>query len=132
MTDEFEFPSMDAAKSVLKKLGIEPESRFNEFDQDFEYTSCKIEELERYFVLYNQDDTTLLERRVLGCFLMEGLNDFVSINEMKHSIQDEVFEVLHRDVNIHRFELDYRTDTDGQNEDEWWPICKYILEWRRT
>ena len=131
MNDEFKYPCRDAARNILRKLGVEPESRFGKGDQDFEYTACEMEELGQYVSLYNRNDTALLEKRVLGCFFMEGLNDYVSTNDSKHPLQDEILTILHRDIKIHHYELDYRTDTEGRKEGEWWPICKYILEWRR-
>ncbi len=89
-----------------------------------------MEELEQYFDLYGKDDTTIYEKRVLGCYLMEGLNDYVSVHNVKHPLQNRILEVIHVDMEIHQSELDYRILTDDPDEAHCWPIRKYVIEWR--
>lgn len=132
MNSDLDYPKMSAAEHIFRKLGIDPKTRFHADDQDFEYTSCRMEELRLYFDLYMKKDTSDLEKRVLGCFFLEGLNDFVSLNSKKHPLQDQILEMLHKDIGIHKTELDYRAVTDDPNEEHWWPVRKYILEWQRT
>jgi hypothetical protein len=127
--ENLRYPSIDAVITILQKLGIDPASR--DLDcQDFEYTTCRMEELELYLELYQRSDTTIYEKRVLGCYFMEGLNDFVSEYQVKHKIQDQLLELLYRDIEIHRRELNYRIETDDPHEEHWWPIRKYVIEWR--
>jgi len=129
---QIKYPTMDAAAIVLRKLGVDPASRFDQYDQDFEYTACRVEELEAYLKLYQDEDTTLAEKRLLGCFLIEGLNDYVSLNHQSHPSQNEVFNRLHKDMNIHQDEFEYRFECWGMEGYEPWPICEYIMEWRKS
>ncbi|TQV73893.1 hypothetical protein FLL45_13595 [Aliikangiella marina] len=110
-------------------MGVGPASRDLNC-QDYEYTTCRMEELEQYFQNYSKSDTTVQEKRVLGCYFMEGLNDFVSAHNIKHPLQDQILEILHKDLDIHQAELDYRVETDDPVEEHWWPIRKYVLKWR--
>ena len=134
MDDEsqLKYPTKDAAISVLRKLGVDPASRFDQYDQDFEYTACRVEELEAYFKLYQDEDTTQAEKRLLGCFLIEGLNDYVSENDKPHPLQNDVFERLHQDKSIHYHEFEYRFECWGMEGYEPWPICEYIMEWSKN
>ncbi len=125
-------PSLQATINVLKKLGIDPDVRLDINDQDVEYTACRIEELTQYVALYNDPNTLQTEKRVLGCFMLECLNDFVAKENDKHLLQDTIFEALHNNLALHQIELDYRTDTKGLSPEECWPICQYILDWRKA
>ncbi len=127
----FVYPTIDAASSVLRKLQIAPNTRFDEHDQDFEYTSCRVEEIDLYFDLYLKPDTTLEEKHLLGCYMIETLNDYVSIKNKQHPLQDQIFNLLHRDIYLHVNELEYRLDSEDSNEEHWWPIKKYLLAWRK-
>lgn len=127
--EDIKYASIEAVVSILKKVGVEPASRDLNC-QDYEYTTCRMEELEQYFQIYNRHDTTTREKRVLGCYFMQGLNDFVSMYQTKHPLQDQIFAILHRDIEIHQVELEYRVETEDLEEEHWWPIRKYIVEWR--
>ncbi|WP_444994750.1 hypothetical protein [Aliikangiella sp. IMCC44359] len=131
ISDDLKYPSLDAVKSVLTKIGVDISSR--DLDcQDYEYTTCKLSELEKYIALYQKNDTSIHEKRVLGCYMMEGLNDYVAKESIPHPLQEQVFEFLHADYHIHQTEIEYRLEIDDLSEDEWWPITKYILEWQST
>lgn len=123
---------MDAAASVLHKLGVDSASRFDQYDQDFEYTACRVEELEAYLKLYQDEDTTLGEKRLLGCFLIEGLYDYVSENDKPHPLQNDVFERLHQDMSFHYHEFEYRFEWWGLDGYEPWLICDQFMEWRKN
>jgi len=131
MRDDLKYPSIDAVKSVLIKSGIDLSTR--DLDcQDYEYTTCKLEELDDYISLYNQNDTSIYEKRVLGCYFLECLNEYVQINNKEHPLQNAAFKLLHSDIEIHETELAYWTDTAGRNEQDWWSITKYLLKWQNT
>ena len=131
MLDELRYPQVDAMKSVLTKLGIDISCRFDEYDQDYEYTTCRVEELDAYLKLYEEKDTTPEEKRLLGCYFLECLNDHVANEATAHSGQDEAFTILHRDIAIHQSELEYWTETSKLSDDLSWPITKEILAWRK-
>ena len=40
--------------------------------------------------------------------------------------------LLHRDEDIHETEIEYWTNTEEPNEENWWPITNYILRWKNT
>ncbi|MFH1999473.1 MAG: hypothetical protein ABIK28_07315 [Planctomycetota bacterium] len=132
MDDELHYPTMEAAKSVLIKIGVDPSTRFDVQDQDFMYTSCKVDEINQYIKLYEQKDTTPVEKRVLGCFLLECLNEYFEDNKKGHPLQSHAFKLLHNDTDVHESELKYWTNTSDTDEDHWWPITKELLKWRNT
>ncbi len=132
MTVELKYPSMEAAASIFQKLGIDPSTRFDALDQDFEYTSCRVSELEQYFTIYQAHDTTEQEKRVLGCFLFECLNEYILSNDKEHPIFSEVMMLLHCDESIHRTEIEYWVNTQDADEQYWWPITSYVLRWQHS
>jgi len=132
LREDLKYPRMDAATRIFEKLGVEASTRFDENDQDFEYTSCRVEEIEQYLNLYNQDSTTEQERRVLGCFLFEGLNEYVQNHAKEHELFEEVMRILYRDEYIHETEIEYWTNIEEKDEESWWPITHYILRWKNT
>ena len=132
MIEELKYPQMDAAASIFKKLGIDPSTRFDEFDQDFEYTSCKLEELESYLSLYEKGSTSDLEKRVLGCFFLECLNEYIHNNNQTHEFHQKIIEILENDISIHKSELEYWASSESENQEDWWPISEYILKWKNT
>ncbi len=131
MREDLKYSSIDAVESVLAKIGIDPETRVIDGDQDYEYTTCKIEELPQYIELYEKDDTSIYEKRVLGCYFLECLNDYVQDEDAAHKLQDGAFRLLHRDTHIHESELEYWTETSDPDEENWWPITRQILNWRK-
>ena len=125
MNINLKYPSIEAVKSDLLKLNIDPASR--DLDcQDYEYTTCKLDEIDKYINLYK--NTTVYEKRLLGCYFLECLNEYVSSNGKEHSLQVEAFKLLHADIDIHETEIEYWSNTEG-NKDERWPICEYLLKW---
>ncbi len=131
MIENPKYPNIDAIKSVLIKSGVDLSTR-DLSCQDYKYTTCKLEELDKYVNLYKKNETTIYEKRVLGCYLLECLNEYVAINNKEHSLQKIAFTLLHSDINIHETELEYWTDTKDRNKEEWWPITKYLLKWQNT
>ncbi len=132
MREDLRYPSRDAVASILIKIGIDPSSRYDEHDQDYEYTTCKLDELEEYVSLYAKSDTTIFEKRVLGCYFLECLNEHIQMYEKEHHAQKRVFNLLHSDIEIHETELAYWADTSDPNEENWWPITKALVEWQKT
>lgn len=126
------FPKQSAAKSVLGKIGIDPKTRMDGLDQDFEYTSCSLSELDKYVELYEASDTTDDEKRVLGCYIFECLNEYVSVNELEHPLQKKAFEMLVSEPEIHQSELEYWSNTSDPNQENWWPITSYFIKWKNT
>ncbi len=127
-----EYPNIDAINSVLKKLSIEPSDRYDAYDQDYEYTTCRLEELENYVNLYNENDTTICEKRVLGCYFLECLNEYVQAYDRVHPVQGKVLQLLFMDIIIHDKELKVWSNTAEQDESLWWPITKYLIEYKGT
>ncbi len=127
MREDLVYASTDAVKSILVKLGIDPKSR-DLSCQDIEYTSCKLEELEDYIELYAKQNTSIYEKRVLGCYFLECLNEHISINKQEHLAQNKVFELLFSDIDIHETEVDYWSNTaENENEKDWWFVTKPLL-----
>lgn len=130
MREDLKHPDLGAVKSVLTKIGVDPESR-NLNCQDYEYTTCSLKEFPQYLELYSNAETSMVEKRVLGCYLLECLNEYVSKNEKEHPQQREAFALLYSDIEIHRSELAYFGKTAGLTEEERPPIAKYLLSWER-
>lgn len=129
MKNNLKYPNVEAAKSIFKKLNIDVSDR-DMYCQDFQYTTCRYDELAQYFYLYKQSDTTAEEKRVLGCYLLDCLNGYVEPPDKVHPLQNEVFKLLYSDIEIHKTELEYWSDTQDRDEFERWPICKYLLQWQ--
>lgn len=129
---DLKYPTLAAIDSVLAKIGVDPAKRYGEFDQDHEYTTCRLEELHRYVDVYKSKGATNPEKRVLGCYFFECLNEYVQKERESHPLQEEIFSLLHEDEWIHKTELEYWSNTSEQDPDNWWPITTYVLSWRRT
>ena len=130
--EDFKYPRLDAANKILERLGVDPSTRIDEQDQDFEYTSCIVEETEQYLDLYKQESISEAEKRVLGCFLFECLNEYVHSNDKEHKLFKEIMYLLYSDEHIHKTEIEYWTNTEDPDEENWWPITSYILRWKNT
>ncbi|MHA7810211.1 MAG: hypothetical protein ACX933_10420 [Marinobacter adhaerens] len=130
--EDLKYPSMEAAISIFQKMGIEASTRFDKYDQDFEYTSCRVEEIAKYLEIYQKESTTEQEKRILGCFLFECLNEYIQNNEKVHEIFAEAMALLHRDEYIHNTEIEYWTNTEDPDKENWWPITQHVLQWRNT
>lgn len=129
MREKLKYPSKEAVQSVLTKIGVDPSSRIDSSDQDIEYTTCKTHELERYIVLYTQEDTTIYEKRVLGCYFLECLNEYIQEHGKPHPQQDQAISLLLSDLQIHETEISYWSDTSDLDEENWWPIAKTLAHW---
>jgi len=106
MNNDLKYPSLDAVTSVLQKIGVDPTTRDLNC-QDVEYTSCLLAELPLYYELYIQQSTTEKEKRVLGCYILQCLEDHLNENGSEHLLQEEAVKTLYRDKHIHSTELDY-------------------------
>ena len=132
MRSDLKYPTLKAVYSVLEKLGVDPGTRYSEQDQDYEYTTCVLEELEQYIDLYTQPETTDEEKRLLGCYFLECLNEHIGNYGEKHIMQNFAFELLNSDIEIHETEWEYWSTTPDSNEENWWHITKHIREWKNT
>lgn len=115
---------------VLAKLGIDPSERMIEGDQDPEYTSCRAEEIPRYFELYTSGTLAPEEREVLCCFLLQGLNDSIQSGEA-HPLQTVIFDALFDAEGLHREELAYWMNTSDPDSENWWPITAALVAHKR-
>jgi hypothetical protein len=115
-------------KNVLRKLGKNPDERIGPFDQDWEYTSCRVEELADYLALYLQSTTTEGEKRILGCFMIDCLDVQLGVGK-EHPLQNIILEQLFKDREVHRKELDYRMDTSDPDPAHWWCITTTLLQY---
>lgn len=115
--------------SVLEKIGITPSSRLDRYDQDPEYTTCRLEEIEKYIELYKKPDTSIYEKRVLGCYFLECMNEYIQAENTSHLLQEEAFSLLHSDIDIHESEIAYWSDTSDPNKVHWWPIAETLAQW---
>jgi len=118
---------LEKIASVLRKLGIAPRERVDEFDQDAEYTACRSEEIPLYFRLYGRGSLDVDERAILCCFLLEGLNERIQAGD-PHPLQEEIFAELFDAGEIHATELADWMDTTDRDEEDWWPITRPLLE----
>lgn len=130
--DSFEFPRLEAIDSVLIKIGVDPKTRYDSVTQDHEYTTCRLEELKDYLELYEKPETTGHEKRVLGCYFLECLNEYVMSSGDGHPWQARVFRLMHQDIHIHASELAYWSNTSEPNPEHWWPITAHLLSWQNT
>ncbi len=126
MKDELKYPDIEAVKSVLMKIGIDPVLRLSGLDQDFEYTSCKVEEIEKYIELYGSLDISDKEKRVLGCFLLQSLNDYIGRYGEAHHKQEAAIKYLFKDIEIHRSEVEYWRDEVDVDQNNWWHITGHL------
>ncbi len=127
---DLKYPNIQAGRSILRKLGIDESSRIDVGDQDFEYTSCRIEELESYIHIYKDKQTTDAEKVVLGCYFLECLNDYIAEHNIAHNLQSRAFEILFEDNALHAEELNYRLVNNDDIEEHCWPIRKELIKWQ--
>jgi hypothetical protein len=122
MDKELRYPDRDAVSSVLVKIGVDPASR--DLDcQDLEYTTCNLDELSKYSELYGQKSTSDKEKRILGCYLLQCLNDYISVNNSENELQSSIFHSLFEDKYIHQSEIEYWSEHD-------WPIAESLQSHR--
>src|SRR5262245_10023551 len=124
------YPSNLAVASVLRKLGIAPETRLDSLDQDAQYTASRAEEVGDYYRLYGDENTSVEERDVLCCFILESLNYFIQ-NGVRHPLERDAIS-MRLAVQRHQGEIDYWIDTEDPDDENWWPITKVILALKDT
>lgn len=133
MRKDLAYPKTEAIASVLTKIGVDPNTRMAAFGQDIEYTSCRLVELDQYVALYEEPTTSIYEKRVLGCYFLECLNDHIQVKQTIHPLQNRIFTLLFSDQEIHATEIAYWTNTShSKNEADWWAVTKEILNWINT
>lgn len=128
--DEFKYPDILAAVSIFEKLDIDTE-KLNLDCQDWEYTLADKKYLEQYISLYTLGTTTKLEKRVLGSFIIQSLEDLLA--EKQGFPQDYVLkqlDMLAIDIDIHKYEFEYWSLLDDkhyiEHEKDAWYITKFI------
>jgi hypothetical protein len=112
---------------VLTKIGVDPATRIDAYDQDPEYTSCRTEELPAYLRLYRDGSTDSDERDVLCCFMLECLND-VCHDGTVHPLQHEIFDALLNAGDAHAEEIAYWSESDDPDPENWPPIAEFVRE----
>ncbi len=83
-----------------------------------------------YWRLYAGGALQPEEKAVLGCFLLEGLNECIQDGH-PHLLQHEIFAALFADRELHAAELAYWMDTQDPDPENWWPITSALLDYRR-
>jgi hypothetical protein len=126
----FNGPS-ETVQHVLSKLGIDPVTRIDCFDQDPQYTACRPDELPAYLSLYEDPSTDSDERAVLCSFMLEGLNDFCQ-EGTTHPLQQRIFDALLAKGEAHSMELAYWSESDDPDPTNWWPIAEHIRKHKAT
>ena len=117
----------EVIRRVLTKVGVDPATRMDAYDQDPEYTACRPEELPAYFRLYQDGSTDPDEKAVLCCFMLECLNDFCAEGTV-HPLQHAVFDALLDAGDAHTAEIAYWSESDDPDPDNCWPIAQSIIE----
>jgi hypothetical protein len=132
MREDLKYPDFEAAKSVLSKIGVNTEIRINHNDQDFEYTSCSLSELSQYINLYSEPLTTDHEKRVLGCYFMQCLNDHIQEHKSEHPLQVAALNLMFSAPEIHEHEINYWSNVRSSNQENSWPITKFLVNRKST
>lgn len=130
MDKDLAFPRTEAVASVLRKIGIDPDTRIGWGDEA--YTACEMGEMERYLDLYFLPDTDKYEKRVLGCFLLQSLNDYHCSMDRPHTFQNLIFALLCMDETIHASEITYWSDLSDPDGTAWWTIARELDTWQQT
>ncbi|QDT89012.1 hypothetical protein [Gimesia algae] len=116
MKSQFEFPSEGACLLVLKKLDMD-ESQLDMIPQDWEYLLADETRLSDYIDLYQQPQTTDQEKRVLGCFVIQSLENLLPEMISEQRVRT-CLAMLWDDRVIHAHEFEYwsmRDETDPDN-----------------
>ena len=126
--NEFEYPGFKSCISILEKLGIDKDTL--DLDcQDWEYTLADERFLSEYIKLYNVDSTTGLEKRVLGSFIIQSLENLLA-KGIKESFVVEILTMLSKDQDIHQYEFEYWSLLGDEHylehEEDCWHITKYV------
>jgi len=117
---------MDSCLSILDKLEID-KSKLYLGCQDWEYTLADDKYLKEYIELYRAEETTDLEKRVLGCFIIQSITDLLPTNITKQEVRKSLA-MLARDFEIHKEELEYWSNFEEDNEENWFYVTRYIRE----
>ena len=110
--------------SILNKIGID-KSTLDLDCQDWEYTLADPRYLKDYIELYKSDKTTELEKRVLGCFIIQSIDDLLP-NQIHDKEVIQKLKLLENDHEIHKDEFLYWSSVDDKNEENLFYITKYI------
>lgn len=130
MDQDLVYPRTEAVASVLRKIGVDPDTRIGWGDEA--YTACGMGEVERYLDLYFLPDTDKYEKRVLGCFLLQSLDDYRCSMDRPHTLQNLIFALLCMDETIHASEITYWSDLSDPDETAWWTIARELDAWKQT
>ncbi|MEE9336799.1 MAG: hypothetical protein V3U87_01855, partial [Methylococcaceae bacterium] len=126
--NEFKYPDIESCISILDKLGIDKDKLDLEC-QDWEYTLADERYLKSYIKLYSNDKTTKLEKRVLGCFIIQCLQDIL-VEGAKENYVIKILTMLSKDMEIHKYEFEYWSLLEDENyiehEEDCWHITKLI------
>ncbi|WP_298864957.1 hypothetical protein [uncultured Gimesia sp.] len=124
--NQFEFPDAATGRSLLQKLGKE-EVQFELFGQDWEYILADEVLLPEYIRLYESNETTDQEKRVLGCFIIQSIEnklpDKISAEKARSHLR-----LLCKDRHIHQSEIEYWSVVEENDEEHMFQVTKYIRE----
>ncbi len=124
----YEYPQAEACRSIFNKLEMDF-GLLNLECQDWQYTLADDKFLENYLELYQRDDTTDFEKRVLGCFIIQSLEDILIRGKEQYDI-NRILKMLSKDMEIHQTEFEYWGLLDDkhylENIKDCWKITKYI------
>ena len=123
--NKYEYPDGEAAISVLEKLGTDISNIY--LDQDCEYILADETQLNKYIELYQHSDTKNLEKRVLGCFIIQSITDLLPNNISENEVR-LFLGILVKDYKIHTTEFEYWSIGEDENEEHWFHVTKYIRE----
>lgn len=124
--NQFEFPDEAACRSVLSKLGID-QNQIHQFGQDYEYILADEKRLSDYISLYGANDTSDLEKRILGCFIIQSIEEKLPDKIASEEVRSHLC-LLAKDRCIHQSELEYWSVNEESNEEYVFQITKYVRE----
>ena len=126
----FKYPDINSAKSIIDKLDVD--TRHFDLDcQDWEYTLANKDHINQYINLYGLKTTTKLEKRVLGCFIIQSLEDLLAENpKTPHDFILKQLKMLAVDMDIHKYEFEYWSLLEDkhyiEHEEDAWHITRFI------
>ena len=124
--NKFKYPDHDACLSILDKLEVDKSSLLLDC-QDWEYTLANENYLPEYVKLYESDTTSALEKRVLGCFIIQSIENLLPKNVHDNEIHSYL-SMLNKDNSIHKDEFIYWSLLEEQNPENWFYVTSFIRE----
>jgi hypothetical protein len=128
--NHFKYPTTDGAREVATALGISVDAILDQ-GQDWEYIFPTLSDLPLYEEIYAAKGTSDSAKRVLGCFILQCLEDHIE-GGGSESIARSSLSRLARDFHIHREEFRYWSLVDDEHYDrhpeDGWSIMNMVRE----